>query len=225
MDEASIINLSDSTEGSLSRIRTRWADMSEDEDDDITDCIYAGKRQPQTLQKLKHSPPPQHSPPETTLSSLLPLAQPTSKQVSAQPKPRQKTGVRGRQNRGHDTKHQCQFVVGIEEESQFRVVRRIIGAAGANMKFIADQAGPDTRLRLRGRGSKFFEGPNYQEAPEPLMLCVSVRNRTAYEIATGLVREQLGRVYEEYDAFREANGKHPLGLRVRMHEGPRAGSR
>lgn len=139
---------------------------------------------------------------------------------------RPKGGARNKQQvRGHDTKHQCQFFIGIEEEAKFRVVRRIIGAAGANVKYIAEQAGPDTKLRLRGRGSKFLEGPEKQEAPEPLMLCVSVPNRAAYEIATRLVREQLERVYEEYDNFRLSNGQSALRLRVRMHEGARAGSR
>lgn len=139
---------------------------------------------------------------------------------------RHKPGGRNKQQlRGHDTKHQCQFFIGIEEESKFRVVRRIIGPAGANVKFIAEQAGPDTKLRLRGRGSKFFEGPEKQESPEPLMLCVSVPNRAAYEVVTGLVREQLERVYNEYDAFRVSNGLSAAKLRIRMHEGPRAGSR
>jgi hypothetical protein len=93
------------------------------------------------------------------------------------------------------------------------------------VKYIAEQAGPDTKLRLRGRGSKFFEGPEKQEAPEPLMMCVSVPNRAAYDIVTRLVREQLERVYDEYDNFRMSNGQSALRLRVRMHEGPRAGSR
>jgi hypothetical protein len=138
---------------------------------------------------------------------------------------RQKGARNKQQVRGHDTKHQCQFFIGIEEEPRFRVVRRIIGAAGANVKYIAEQAGPDTKLRLRGRGSKFFEGPEKQEAPEPLMLCVSVPNRAAYDTVTRLVREQLERVYDEYDNFRVSNGQSALRLRVRMHEGPRAGSR
>jgi hypothetical protein len=138
---------------------------------------------------------------------------------------RQKGARNKQQVRGHDTKHQCQFFIGIEEEPRFRVVRRIIGTAGANVKYIAEQAGPDTKLRLRGRGSKFFEGPEKQEAPEPLMLCVSVPNRAAYDTVTRLVGEQLERVYDEYDNFRVSNGQSALRLRVRMHEGPRAGSR
>jgi hypothetical protein len=139
---------------------------------------------------------------------------------------RQKGGARNKQQvRGHDTKHQCQFFIGIEEEPKFRVVRRIIGTAGANVKYIAEQAGPDTKLRLRGRGSKFLEGPEKQEAPEPLMLCVSAPNRAAYDTATRLVRETLERVYDEYDNFRLSTGQSALKLRVRMHEGARTGSR
>lgn len=190
--------------------------MSEEEDDATDNAIIQMSDNHQTPQQNLH---------QTKPASLGSLAEQSPQQLDKQVKSRPKPAARKQKARGHDTKHQCQFVVGIEEESRFRVVRRIIGVAGANVKFIADQAGPETRLRLRGHGSKFFEGPHYQEAPEPLMLCVSVRNRTAYDIATGLVREQLERVYEEYDAFRESNGKQRLCLQVRMHEGPRAGSR
>lgn len=211
----------------------RWADMSDSEDD-------------------QDGVPPMQ-PEKTTPCATLDIRQATAAHVQIQPKgrgrgraaalpqgdsgdqsvtqtcvrnPRNRVGGRNKQQvRGHDTKHQCQFFIGIEEEPRFRVVRRIIGTAGANMKYIAEQAGADTKLRLRGRGSKFYEGPEKQEAPEPLMMCVSVPNRAAFEIVTRLLREQLERVYEEYDAFRLSNGQSAASLRVRMHEGARAGSR
>lgn len=209
----------------------RWADMSDSEDDQDSEpaplakpALYA--KSDEHLAKMEHS---QAQPRVRGRGKIAASPQPdTGDSSSAQPRVRNSRykGARNKQQvRGHDTKHQCQFFIGIEEESRFRVVRRIIGTAGANMKYIAEQAGDDTKLRLRGRGSKFFEGPEKQEAPEPLMLCVSVPNRAAYEIVTRLVREQLERVYDEYDAFRVANGQSALRLRVRMHEGPRAGSR
>jgi len=210
----------------------RWADMSDSEDD-----------QDGELKSVKTKPlaKPEEQHVRMEHPQVQPKARSRGKVAAALPQPdiadsnvahtrvrnsRQKGGARNKQQvRGHDTKHQCQFFIGIEEEPKFRVVRRIIGTAGANVKYIAEQSGPDTKLRLRGRGSKFFEGPEKQEAPEPLMMCVSVPNRAAYEVVTRLVREQLERVYDEYDNFRMSNGQSALRLRVRMHEGPRAGSR
>merc|ERR1719253_1786147 len=59
--------------------------------------------------------------------------------------------------KGGAEKFQCQFVIGIEEDSKFRVVRRLIGSGGEHMKAIFEQT--SAKLRLRGRGSKFMEGP------------------------------------------------------------------
>lgn len=203
----------------------RWADMTDSEDD-------ADEPMPvvKSVPIVKPEEQPQVQPKLRSRGKVAPLPQPdlgdSSLSQSRVRNSRQKGGARNKQQvRGHDTKHQCQFFIGIEEEAKFRVVRRIIGTAGANVKYIAEQAGPDTKLRLRGRGSKFLEGPEKQEAPEPLMLCLSVPNRAAYDVATRLVRETLERVYEEYDSFRVSNGQSALRLRVRMHEGPRAGSR
>jgi len=91
------------------------------------------------------------------------------------------------------TKFQCQFIIGIEEDSNFRVVRRVLGPAGAHKKRINLETG--AKLRLRGRGSKFLEGPEKQESHDPLMLCVSASNREAYERTVDLVQEVLEGVY------------------------------
>lgn len=211
----------------------RWADMSDSEDDqDGAPQVQRGKAAPPAKLVASHGEPCYGESPSKWVSrgKAAVQQQPDSGHQSAMQarvrNSRHKGGARNKhQVRGAETKHQCQFFIGIEEESKFRVVRRIIGTAGANVKYIAEQAGPDTKLRLRGRGSKFFEGPEKQESPEPLMMCVSVPNRAAYEVVTRLVRDQLERVYEEYDAFRLSNGQTPVRLRVRMHDGPRAGSR
>jgi hypothetical protein len=206
--------------------------MSDSEDDQKGELVPLVKTVPLAKSEEQHARTEQPPvPPKMRVrGKVAALPQPdTGDSSTAQTRARNsrhKGGARNKQQvRGHDTKHQCQFFIGIEEEPRFRVVRRIIGTAGANVKYIAEQAGPDTKLRLRGRGSKFFEGPEKQEAPEPLMMCVSVPNRTAYDTVTRLVRETLERVYDEYDSFRVANGQSALRLRVRMHEGPRAGSR
>lgn len=120
-------------------------------------------------------------------------------------------------------KQQCQFIIGIEEDRHFRVVKRIIGVQGANMKRIADETG--AKLRLRGRGSKFLEGPEKKESTDDLMLCLSSQDKAGYADAVRLVFELLQGIYDDYAEFCRTEGKRSPSLCVRMHEGYREGSR
>lgn len=120
-------------------------------------------------------------------------------------------------------KFQGQFLIGIEEEPQFRVAGRLLGRAGSNMKAIADSTG--ARLRLRGKGSKFLEGPEQRESRDPLMLCVSAATRGSYEECVRQVTDLLHDVYRQYRSFYPNVGDASHGpLKVRLHEGPREGS-
>eukprot|EP00425_Heterocapsa_triquetra_P003609 CAMPEP_0195058962 /NCGR_PEP_ID=MMETSP0448-20130528/6568_1 /TAXON_ID=66468 /ORGANISM="Heterocapsa triquestra, Strain CCMP 448" /LENGTH=516 /DNA_ID=CAMNT_0040089149 /DNA_START=122 /DNA_END=1669 /DNA_ORIENTATION=- len=119
-------------------------------------------------------------------------------------------------------KLQCQFTIGIEEEANFRVVRRILGTAGSNMKKVATETG--AKLRLRGQGSKFLEGPEQQEADEPLMLCISAGDSWGYQEAIKQVTELLTRIYSEHHKFCARNGDPAPSLEVQLHEGPREGA-
>jgi len=127
--------------------------------------------------------------------------------------------------KGLNAKLQCQFTVGIEDDSKFRVVKRIIGNGGENMKRIAELSG--AKLRLRGRGSKFLEGPEQQESTDGLMLCLSSQDKIGYEHAKDLVSELLKNIYHNYDVFCQKPGKIPSAksLGVQLHEGYREGSR
>lgn len=120
-------------------------------------------------------------------------------------------------------KYQCQYLIQIQEEPRFRVVRRLLGVAGANVKAIAAEA--DAKLRLRGLGSKFLEGPEQQESAEPLMLCLSVSGREGYGAAQHSVKLLLERIYKEYDVFLARRGETVALLEVQMHHGARQGSR
>jgi hypothetical protein len=78
------------------------------------------------------------------------------------------------------------------------------------------------KLRLRGRGSGFKEGPYNRgttffisnilliESDEPLHLCVSSKFLDKYRIAGNLVQELMTNVYEEYKRFCERNCKVPV---------------
>lgn len=124
---------------------------------------------------------------------------------------------------GAAAKWQCQFIVGIEEEPKFRVTRKLLGSAGANMKAIAGST--DAKLRLRGRGSNFLEGPEQQESQDPLMLCVSATDEEGYKNAVSLVTELMERVYVQYREFCSKNRWPTPQLRVQVHQGARAGAR
>jgi len=65
-------------------------------------------------------------------------------------------------------KYTCRFDIQIENDKEFQVARRLIGAKGCNMKRIIelcckgtnyDQFQEIVKLRLRGKGSGFKEGP------------------------------------------------------------------
>jgi len=131
-------------------------------------------------------------------------------------------GHNSRKPRGGKSKQQCQFLIGIEEEPTFKVVKQILGTAGAHVKRIANATG--TKLRLRGRGSKFLEGPEQEESSDPLMLCVSSPPGANYAEAVVLIKRQLEEVYREYGSFCRKNGKAVPQLRVNMNEGPREGA-
>jgi len=101
-------------------------------------------------------------------------------------------------------KHTCRFLIGIENDKDFQVVRRIIGAKGANMKRIVGRScgsgEAQAKLRLRGVGSGYFEGAGQRESSEPLQLCVSCTSAEGYKIAVRLVEELLAGVYAEHRA-------------------------
>lgn len=119
---------------------------------------------------------------------------------------------------GSGGKRQCQFTIGIEEEPRFRVVRRLLGFHGKHVKRIAEQSG--AKLRLRGRGSGFKEGPEQAESRDPLMLCVSAPDPRSYDLAVRLVREHLEEIYGQHcETFPGVDA-----LRINLHEGPREGS-
>lgn len=102
-------------------------------------------------------------------------------------------------------KYLCRVKVGIEEDVAFQVCRRIIGPGGENMKRIIETVGNGAvKIRLRGRGSKYLEGPEHKESNDDLMLCVSATNRRSFEKASGLVEALIGAVQQDYVAFCQA---------------------
>lgn len=115
-------------------------------------------------------------------------------------------------------KFTCRFEIGIDNDKEFQVARRIIGQKGINMKEIV--ARTDAKLRLRGRGSGYLEGLTKTESPEPLHLCVSCTTRRGYVEAARLVSELLERIYAEHRLYCEGRGlpvNHDLKVTIREH--------
>merc|ERR1712007_383793 len=110
------------------------------------------------------------------------------------------------------------FYIGIDHDSEFNVKGRIIGKGGKNMKDIVDACN-GTKLRLRGRGSGFLEGPRKQESTDPLMLCVSSPDAESYQKAKVLISKLMNDIYADY----LASGLPALNLSINIHEGKREG--
>lgn len=113
-------------------------------------------------------------------------------------------------------KYLCRVKVGIEEDVTFQVCRRIIGPGGENMKRIIESTGNGSvKIRLRGRGSKYLEGPEHKESNDDLMLCVSATNRRSFEKAASLVEGLITSVQQDYVAFCQARRLPVPSLSVR----------
>jgi hypothetical protein len=129
-------------------------------------------------------------------------------------------GTKGKWAKTNAVKHQCQFIIGIEEDAAFQVVKKIC----SNTKRIAERT--DAKLRLRGRGSRFLEGKERLESTDDLMLCVTCCNKWGFDEACGLVRDLLdGDIYNKYKMHCRRNGEQVPDLSIQVHEGPRDGSR
>jgi len=119
-------------------------------------------------------------------------------------------------------KFTCKYEIQIENDRTFQVARKIIGPKGSNMKNIiqscqnqlknSDSSSQNDflKLRLRGKGSGFKEGPDQRESDDPMHLCVSSKYQEVYVSACRLVEELLNTLYKEYDAFIRRNGKRSI---------------
>ena len=112
-------------------------------------------------------------------------------------------------------KYTCKYEILIENDSEFQIARRLIGSKGCNMKKIINEckSGEDeegVKLRLRGRGSGYKEGPENKESDEPLHLCISSKNTEKMKKACLLVDELLEKIHQDYKEFCEKNNIVPV---------------
>jgi len=113
----------------------------------------------------------------------------------------------------------CRYNVCIEQDRAFNVVRKLLGDRGSHMKSIAENTG--AKLRIRGRGSGFLEGPDQKEASdEPLMLCISAATREGFASAVQDVESLLEYVHEQYREFCEGRRLPAPRLSIVQREQP-----
>lgn len=117
--------------------------------------------------------------------------------------------------KGTSGKFTCRFEILIENDKDFQVARKLIGSKGCNMKRIVENCSnpneySDVKLRLRGRGSGYKEGPYNRESDDPLHLCISSRNQEKYLQACQLVQDLIATVYDEYKKYCLKQGKTPI---------------
>jgi len=98
----------------------------------------------------------------------------------------------------------CIFWVDISPNDHFVVVKRILGKNGNNTRKVALAC--DAKIRLRGKGSGFLEGPEERESEEQLQLHVSCVDFKKYERAIFMVNCLLEDIYTHYKRFCEKGG-------------------
>ena len=112
-------------------------------------------------------------------------------------------------NNSNIGKYICKYEILIPNEKDFRIAKRIIGSKGINMKKIVDLV-QGIKLRLRGKGSGFKEGPKNKESDEPLHLCISSKNIEEMNRACLLINNLLEKIYEDYKIYCYKNGLNPV---------------
>ncbi len=111
----------------------------------------------------------------------------------------------------------CKYEIDFFDEEaarDFLLAKRIIGPKGSNMKKIIEACFEDRpfepdalKLRLRGKGSGFKEGPHNRgtrcspECNEPLHLCISAKSQLFYERSTKLIEQLLFDVCKTFENF------------------------
>ena len=119
------------------------------------------------------------------------------------------SSIQNNHNNSNIGKYICKYEILIPNDKDFKIAKRIIGSKGNNMKQIVDLI-QGIKLRLRGKGSGFKEGPKNKESDEPLHLCISSKNIEEMNRACLLINNLLEKIYEDYKIYCYKNGLIPV---------------
>ena len=117
-------------------------------------------------------------------------------------------------------KFTCKYEILIPNDKDFQVARRLIGSKGCNMKRILNECkqsnniNDNVKLRLRGKGSGYKEGPQNKESEDPLHLCISAKNQEEMKRACELVDSLLDKIYDEYKKYCSKNNIIPIATQL-----------
>lgn len=100
------------------------------------------------------------------------------------------------------------IVIGIDDDPEFCVTKRIIGPSGAHMKRIIAEAGGNAKIRLRGRGSGSKEPGAEEIANEPLAVLISSENERSFTIACEQARALVTSIRQDYHSFSAQKPPH-----------------
>lgn len=103
--------------------------------------------------------------------------------------------VRSKHN---DCRHFQRHPVGIVDDDDFRVVRRLLGPGGKNLKHISEQSN-GAKVWISGKGSS--RSANDVDNVGPLTLCIRAASKEDVTAASARVLELLESIHEQYHKF------------------------
>ena len=114
--------------------------------------------------------------------------------------------------RDYQYKYVSRYIVQIENEKNFPVTKMIIGNSGKLLRNILvknciNNGDHTTKIRLRGKGSGYKEGPKNEESKDPMELCISSLNLMSYIKCSNEIENLLKNVYYQYYLYQSNNKK------------------
>merc|ERR1712098_48786 len=108
------------------------------------------------------------------------------------------------------------YKVGIKQEEDFNLMRRLLVPGGGHIRRIAQLTG--AKLIVRGEGSGHLEGPLLKEVKdEPLMICICSAYPSSLDSARSEVEKLVKQLHEDYRAFCRKR-EHPVPT-LTIHKG------
>ena len=124
--------------------------------------------------------------------------------------------------RDYQYKYVSRYIVQIENDKNFPVTRMIIGNSGKLLRDILVEncikfGDYTTKIRLRGKGSGYKEGPKNEESNDPLELCLSSLNMFSYVKCSNEIENLLKKVYYQYYLYqlnnKDKNSNEPIVMK------------
>ena len=128
------------------------------------------------------------------------------------PSPEKEAEFQTNSTRDYQFKYVSRYIVQIENEKNFPVTKMIIGNGGKLLRNILvknciNNGDHTTKIRLRGKGSGYKEGPKNEESKDPMELCISSLNLISYLKCSNEIENLLKNVYYQYYLYQCNNKK------------------